>query len=64
MSKAFLTEGGDWDFCAEKGVSCVYAIAGMGACRECRNVAVLEWEEAQKKQQQEAAKETRFCAQK
>ena len=51
MSKAFLTEGGDWDFCAEKGVSCVYAIAGMGACRECRNVAVLEWEEAQKKQQ-------------
>ena len=63
MSKAFLTEGSDWDFCAEKGVSCVYAIAGMGACRECRNVAVLEWEEAQKKQQ-EAAKETIFCAQK
>lgn len=29
MSKAFLTEGSDWDFCAEKGVSCVYAIAGM-----------------------------------
>lgn len=56
MSKAFLTEGGDWDFCAEKGVSCVYAIAGMGACRECRNAAVLEREEAQKKQQ-EASKE-------
>lgn len=63
MSKAFLTEGGDWDFCVEKGVSCVYAIAGMGACRECRNVAVLEREEAQKKQQ-EATKEAKFCAQK
>lgn len=44
MSKAFLVEGDEWDFCKEKGISCMFAINGKEACETCRNAMVIERE--------------------
>lgn len=44
MSKAFLVQGDEWEFCREKAISCVFAVEGQSGCATCKNAEVLERE--------------------
>lgn len=41
MSKAFILQNEEWEFCREKGVFCLFAVEGQTGCANCTNREVL-----------------------
>ena len=52
MSKAFVIQGDEWNYCNEKGVSCMFAIPGHN-CSKCRNSEVLKKERLELQKQKD-----------